>query len=101
MQRVVAVGHPQAVTDLVATLRRDKFNGLHVVAACLAGGDGLQEIAGVPVLRGDWASVSTAVAQFGADTVAVLACPEINGVRLRELAWELEETGTDLCVAPL
>jgi exopolysaccharide biosynthesis polyprenyl glycosylphosphotransferase len=99
MQRVVAVGHPQAVTDLVATLRRDKFNGLHVVAACLAGRVGLEEIAGVPVLGG-LGSVSTAVEQFGADTVAVLACPEMNGVRLRELAWELEETGTDLCVAP-
>ena len=24
----------------------------------------------------------------------------MNGIRLRELAWELEETGTDLCVAP-
>jgi exopolysaccharide biosynthesis polyprenyl glycosylphosphotransferase len=99
MQRVVAIGHPQAVTDLVATLRRDKFNGLHVVAACLAGRVGLKEIAGVPVLGG-LSSVSTAVNQFGADTVAVLACPEMNGVRLRELAWELEETGTDLCVAP-
>jgi exopolysaccharide biosynthesis polyprenyl glycosylphosphotransferase len=32
--------------------------------------------------------------------VAVLACPEMSGIRLRELAWELEETGTDLCVAP-
>jgi hypothetical protein len=31
--------------------------------------------------------------------VAVLACPEMNGRRLRELAWQLEETGTDLCVA--
>jgi exopolysaccharide biosynthesis polyprenyl glycosylphosphotransferase len=99
MQRVVAIGHPQAVTDLVATLRRDKFNGLHVVAACLAGRVGLKEIAGVPVLGG-LSSVSTAVNQFGADTVAVLACPEMNGVRLRELAWELEESGTDLCVAP-
>src|SRR4249920_2402185 len=24
----------------------------------------------------------------------------MNGVRLRGLAWELEKTGTDLCVAP-
>src|SRR5208283_4900861 len=28
------------------------------------------------------------------------ACPEMNGIRLRSLAWELETTGTDLCVAP-
>jgi exopolysaccharide biosynthesis polyprenyl glycosylphosphotransferase len=99
MQRVVAVGHAPAVADLVATLRRDKFNGLNVVGACLAGRTMLNEIAGVPVFGG-LSSVSAAVEQFGADTVAVLACQEINGIRLRELAWELEETGTDLCVAP-
>jgi exopolysaccharide biosynthesis polyprenyl glycosylphosphotransferase len=32
--------------------------------------------------------------------VAVLSCPEFSGMRLRELAWELEKTGTSLCVAP-
>jgi exopolysaccharide biosynthesis polyprenyl glycosylphosphotransferase len=99
MQRVVAVGHAPAIADLVATLRRDKFNGLNVVGACLAGRTMLKEIAGVPVYGG-LGSVSSAVARVGADTVAVLACPEMNGIRLRELAWELEETGTDLCVAP-
>ena len=99
MQRVVAVGHPQAVADLVGTLRREKYNGLSVVAACLPGRAVLDEIAGVPVCGG-LGSVSAAVGMFGADTVAVLACPEMNGVRLRELAWELEATGTDLCVAP-
>ena len=38
--------------------------------------------------------------EFRADTVAVLACPEMSGQRLRTLAWELEKTDTDLCVAP-
>jgi hypothetical protein len=99
MQRVVAVGHAPAVADLVATLRRDKFNGLDVVGACLAGRTMLDEIDGIPVFGG-LGSVSAAVHEVGADTVAVLACPEMNGLRLRELAWELEETGTDLCAAP-
>jgi exopolysaccharide biosynthesis polyprenyl glycosylphosphotransferase len=101
MQRVVAVGHPPAVADLIATLRRDKFNGLNVVGACLAGRSMLMlsEIEGVPVLGG-LDRVTAAVKDFRADTVAVLACPEMSGIRLRELAWELEETGTDLCVAP-
>jgi exopolysaccharide biosynthesis polyprenyl glycosylphosphotransferase len=99
MQRVVAVGHAPAVADLIATLGRDKYNGLSVVGACLAGRSMLGEIAGVPVFGG-LGRVSAAVKQFGADTVAVLACPEMSGIRLRELAWELEETGTDLCVAP-
>jgi exopolysaccharide biosynthesis polyprenyl glycosylphosphotransferase len=99
MQRVVAVGQAPAVADLVAMLRRDKHNGLQVVGACLTGRAILDDIAGVPVYGG-LRSVSAAVDQLGADTVAVLACPEMNGIRLRELAWELEETGTDLCVAP-
>jgi exopolysaccharide biosynthesis polyprenyl glycosylphosphotransferase len=30
----------------------------------------------------------------------VLACPEMNGLELRKLAWELEKTDTDLCLAP-
>ena len=44
--------------------------------------------------------MAAAVSRFGADTVAVLSCPEMDGGRLRELAWELEKTGTDLFVAP-
>jgi exopolysaccharide biosynthesis polyprenyl glycosylphosphotransferase len=99
MQRVVAVGHAPAVADLIAMLRRDKFNGLSVVGACLAGRSMLMQIEGVPVFGG-LGNVSAAVSGLGADTVAVLSCPEMSGIRLRELAWELEETGTDLCVAP-
>ena len=40
-----------------------------------------------------------AVGHAGADTVAVLSCPEMSGIKLRELAWDLEKTGTDMCVA--
>jgi exopolysaccharide biosynthesis polyprenyl glycosylphosphotransferase len=45
-------------------------------------------------------NVAQVVQSCEADTVAVLACPEMSGYRLRALAWELEKTGTDLCVAP-
>jgi len=99
MQRVVAVGHASAIADLIATLRRDKFHGLTVVGACLAERTMPQEIAEVPVCGG-LGSVVEAVDRLGADSVAVLACPEMSGHRLRELAWALEETDTDLCVAP-
>ena len=47
-----------------------------------------------------WPTSARAVGETGADTVAVLACPEMDGVALRRLAWELEKEGTDLCVAP-
>jgi exopolysaccharide biosynthesis polyprenyl glycosylphosphotransferase len=55
--------------------------------------------ADVPVAGGLY-GVAAAVSRFGADMVAVLSCPEMDGGRLRELAWELEKTGTDLFVAP-
>jgi exopolysaccharide biosynthesis polyprenyl glycosylphosphotransferase len=103
MRRVTAVGHPGAVADLIVQLRRDRYHGLEVVNACVAGdrltGDTAAEIAGVPVLGG-LADAARVAAGTGADTVAVLACPEMDGVTLRRLAWELEKEGTDLCVAP-
>lgn len=99
MLRVVAVGHEPAVADLVKELGRDRYHGLTVVGACVANPLDSDEIAGVPVYGG-LDDVTAAVRSFGADTVAVLACPEMDGIRLRSLAWDLEKTGTDLCVSP-
>jgi exopolysaccharide biosynthesis polyprenyl glycosylphosphotransferase len=98
MMNVLAVGHLPAVANLVRELKRDRYHGLAVVGACLAQ-QAEAEIAGVPVYGG-LADVSAAVQACGADTVAVLACPEMDGVALRSLAWELEKTGTDLCLSP-
>jgi hypothetical protein len=102
MRKVVVVGHADVVGDLAAMLRRETYHGLSVVAACVAGParrDGRDEINAIPVIAG-LGNVADVVERYDADTVAVLACPEMSGVRLRELAWELEKTGTDLCVAP-
>jgi exopolysaccharide biosynthesis polyprenyl glycosylphosphotransferase len=99
MDSVVAVGHVTSVADLVRELRRDCYHGLTVVGACVAQPSECADVAGVPVYGG-LDDVTTAVKAFGADTVAVLACPEMDGIRLRGLAWELEKTGTDLCVSP-
>ncbi|HUD38885.1 MAG TPA: sugar transferase [Streptosporangiaceae bacterium] len=98
--RVVAVGHPAAVADLIDTFRRDGYHGLSVVAACVTSGYRPDHLAGVPVV-GTLDSVTAAVSAYAADTVAVLACQEMDSDRLRELAWALEKTGTDLCVAPI
>jgi exopolysaccharide biosynthesis polyprenyl glycosylphosphotransferase len=99
MHGVVAVGHELAVADLVTELGRDGYHGLNVVGACVVQPGELDELAGVPVYGG-LDDITAAVKAFGADTVAVTACPEMNGIRLRSLAWELEKTGTDLCVSP-
>jgi exopolysaccharide biosynthesis polyprenyl glycosylphosphotransferase len=99
MRRVVVVGHSAIVEDLTTMLRRENHHGLSVVAACIAGPETVADIGGIPAIGG-LGNVADVVRRFDADMVAVLACPEMSGVRLRELAWELEKTGTDLCVAP-
>ena len=99
MSTVVAVGHEPAVEQLISELRREPYHGLEVVAACLAGESTATEVAGVPVV-GDLDDTADVVRNIGAGTVAVLSCPEMDGMKLRTLAWELEKTGTDLCVAP-
>jgi exopolysaccharide biosynthesis polyprenyl glycosylphosphotransferase len=99
-RRAVVVGHSHMVSEMVTALNRDSSHGLKVVAACVPGGRRHRtEIAGVPV-SGGVDSVPEAVHTFRADTVAVVNCVQMDSVRLRELAWALEKTGTDLCVAP-
>jgi exopolysaccharide biosynthesis polyprenyl glycosylphosphotransferase len=109
-QRVVAVGHPHSVADLVRQLRQEQYHGLEVIGACVpsrsvrplpsprGSTDELAEL-GVPVLGG-FDDVIGVVTGATADTVAVLTCPEMDGPALRHLAWDLEQTPADLVVAP-
>jgi exopolysaccharide biosynthesis polyprenyl glycosylphosphotransferase len=99
MHSVIVIGHEPALADLVKELKRDQYHGLTVVGACVAGPGERDEVEGVPVYGG-LDDTTAAVKAFDADTVAVTACPEMDGRRLRSLAWELEKTGTDLCVSP-
>jgi exopolysaccharide biosynthesis polyprenyl glycosylphosphotransferase len=99
MRKVVVVGHYDVIVELTGVLRRETYHGLSVVAACVVGPQDPASIEGVPVVAGIDAIVDI-VDRCQADTVAVLACPEMIGSRLRDLAWTLEKTGTDLCVAP-
>ena len=99
MRRTVLVGHADVIAELAALLRRDTHHGLRAVAACVLGPDRPEEINGLPVVGG-LGNVTEVVEWMHVDTVAVLACPEMSGARLRDLAWSLEKTNTDLCVAP-
>lgn len=102
MRRVTAIGHRGALTDLIRQLRRDSHHGLEVVAVCMPGhgaDDVGGDVEGVPV-EGDLSETALVVNSVGADTVAVLACPEMDGVALRRLAWQLETNRIDLVVAP-
>ena len=99
MRKVIVVGHADVIADLAAMLQRETYHGLSIMAACAVGPNRPVSIAGIPVIGGLHGVVDV-VRRFQADTVAVLACREMSGDRLRALAWALEKTGTDLCVAP-
>lgn len=101
MRRVVAAGHRVAIAELIRRFRRERYHGMEIVGAC-APVDGTGEVEGVPVLcdLDDVDDVALAVGRVRADTVAVLACPEMDGLALRRLAWRLEKTDTELVVAP-
>nr|WP_081639784.1 sugar transferase [Actinomadura flavalba] len=104
MRRVVAVGHRAAVADLIQLLRQKAYHGMDIVAVCLppmlaSGDDAVREVEGVPVL-GEFGDAAAVVGQVGADSVAVLSCPEMDGVALRRLAWQIERDDVELVVAP-
>ncbi|MEU5991859.1 sugar transferase [Spirillospora sp. NPDC047418] len=104
MRRVVAVGHRTSVSDLIRLLRKKRYHGMDIAAVCLppalaAGDDAVAEVEGVPVL-GDFAQAASVAERIGADSVAVLACPEMDGVALRRLAWQIERDDIELVVAP-
>ncbi|MFD0885126.1 sugar transferase [Streptosporangium algeriense] len=99
MRQVVAVGHRESVLDLVMQLRRQPHHGMTVAAACLPSGPDDMDVDGIPVLGG-FSDVPAVVSKVDADAVAILACPELDGVALRRIAWGLEDARTDLFVAP-
>ncbi|ACY96587.1 sugar transferase [Thermomonospora curvata] len=104
MRRVVALGHRGALADLIKLLRKQRYHGMDIVAVCLPpalsrGEDAVREVEGVPVL-GDFGRAAEVVKMLDADSVAVLACPEMDGVALRRLAWQIERDDVELVVAP-
>lgn len=99
--RVLAIGMPHDVWQLVAHMRRAAFAGFRVVGAITPGdGDEARLPAGV---RGAGSDVRDAIAQarlLQADTIAVVATQLLAPGQLRRLSWELEGTDIDLVLAP-
>jgi exopolysaccharide biosynthesis polyprenyl glycosylphosphotransferase len=103
LQRVLLVGPERTVVEMARRLRRERYHGLDVIGTCLPDErprGAYLDVAGqrLPVL-GTPLNVPSAVNRAGADTVVVLACPEIDGVFLRRLAWQIERDDIDLIVA--
>ncbi|HLM06018.1 MAG TPA: sugar transferase [Blastococcus sp.] len=99
-KRVVVVGRGGAVLELVNRLRREKYAGLDVVAACVTVADQARvaDRAGIPVSGLD--DVMETAVRVGADAIAVTSASETAAQYLRELSWKLEGTDIELLVAP-
>jgi exopolysaccharide biosynthesis polyprenyl glycosylphosphotransferase len=102
MQSVLAVGNHEAVVELIRRTRRDCHFGWVVTGVCTPSGegpDGAHAIEGVPVV-GDLDSVGSAVRSSGYEVVAVGPTPGWGAGRLHRLAWQLEDTHTEIAVDP-
>jgi exopolysaccharide biosynthesis polyprenyl glycosylphosphotransferase len=98
---VVVVGHVTSAAELIRLVRKENQHGMRIVGACVPAAARHDELhaLGVPVV-GTFDDVEHAVEQVGADTVAVLSCPEIDGPGLRRLSWSFARSAIDLLVAP-
>ncbi|MHA6616963.1 sugar transferase [Pseudonocardia sp. DLS-67] len=102
MARVLAVGTEEAIAALVAQTRRAPHEGWTVIAACTPTGrgeGGCPDLAGVPVI-GDLDAVAGLTRSWEFDAVSVAQAPGWSPRRLQQLAWDLEETDTELVVEP-
>jgi exopolysaccharide biosynthesis polyprenyl glycosylphosphotransferase len=102
MACMLAVGTEESVAALIAQTRRAPYEGWTVAAACTPTGSGSnrsRQIAGVPVI-GDLDAVSSIARGGGFDAVSITRAPGWTPRRLQQLAWDLEDTETELVVEP-
>jgi exopolysaccharide biosynthesis polyprenyl glycosylphosphotransferase len=100
MHRVLAVGGPSGINEVVDVLRRASFIGYEVVGACLPTGVAVEPSRfPVPVV-GTVADTRRLCDELGADTVLVARGGFDSALELRRIAWDLEGSSIDLVVVP-
>ena len=100
LHRVVAVGGPSALSEVVSVLHRERYAGYTVVGACVPRGITVDpDVLSVPHL-GAVEDVRRVCDEVGADTVLVARGGYSSSSDLRRIAWDLEESDLDLVVVP-
>jgi exopolysaccharide biosynthesis polyprenyl glycosylphosphotransferase len=84
----------------VERIRRERFAGMDVVAACVTPESRDLVAAGLGVPVGGLDEVVAMAGRFRAETIAVTSASETAAQYLRQLSWQLEGTGIELLVAP-
>jgi exopolysaccharide biosynthesis polyprenyl glycosylphosphotransferase len=96
--RMIAMGSPQAVRELVDVLDRSPWMGYKVVGMCLPRGHQAEDV-GVPVL-GDIDDVRRLAIELGVDGVIVAGGSYSSAQDLRRLGWALQGLQLDMLVIP-
>ncbi len=97
LSRAVVVGQTSSVENLVRELRRDPVHGIGPVAACTSGPlDASCDLEAAGGLR----DVLPSVERCAADVVVVVSPSGMSDPELRRLAWDLDDLGIELMVAP-
>jgi exopolysaccharide biosynthesis polyprenyl glycosylphosphotransferase len=104
MSTIIAVGDPRAVRALATSLARETSHGCRVVGVCVPGGSamtGIDVTGRTPLpIFGDEHCIESAIAETGADTVALTATEHLGPEGIRDLSWRLDALGLDLLVSP-
>jgi len=98
MRSTLVVGDPSSVQRVIADLTAAPHHGYRIDGLCLHAGDGVDEIAGVPVV-GAIADVVQVVADRAAEVV-IITGSSLSGDALRRLSWALGRAGAHMVVAP-
>ncbi len=100
LHRVIAVGGPSGISEVVDSLRRAQYVGYQVVGACVPDGITVEpERFPVPVI-GSVPDTRRLCNEYGADTVLVARGGYGTSHELRRIAWDLEGSSIDLVVVP-
>ena len=98
MRRVIAVGAPSGISEVVEALRRRDDAGYRVVGSCVPRGAEKGSLV-VPTL-GYLEDITDVCREAGADAVLLTRGGFESSRALRRIAWQLEGSGIDLVVVP-
>jgi exopolysaccharide biosynthesis polyprenyl glycosylphosphotransferase len=112
LQRVVVIGRENSAFSMAAKLDRARGQGFDVVGVCVPDGfdrrrdasnadsdDRRRQEQGWKVV-GSFEDVPGLVLDLDAHAIVVSPTPAMSAERLRQLAWDLENVGVDMMVAP-
>jgi exopolysaccharide biosynthesis polyprenyl glycosylphosphotransferase len=112
LQRVLVIGRENSAFSMAAKLDRARGQGFDVVGVCVP--DGFDRRKGAAGTEGDdrrtqeqgwkvvgsFEDVTDLVLDLDAHAIVVSPTPAMSAEKLRQLAWDLEDSGVDMMVAP-